>query len=176
MRASGAGCEGVGCLPFACPWCRCVGFRGCSLLLWRVPCLWVAFLLYACRVACKYGSIPRFKGAFSGFWGADVYLYGLRSLRGLWGFCAREWLGGFMACGVFAFHFVFSPCFLSFYLFAGFPSFFLCLSSCLVLSFLLCLCCFFFPYGLHAKRKGAPCWCVLSCPVVGCVVIWLPLG
>ena len=26
---------------------------------------------------------------------------------------------------------------------------------------------FLFPFGLHAKRKGAPCWCVLSCPVVG---------
>ena len=30
-----------------------------------------------------------------------------------------------------------------------------------------CGCCFLFPFGLHAKRKGAPCWCVLSCPAVG---------
>ena len=41
----------------------------------------------------------------------------------------------------------------------------LVLLSCLVCSCGLC-CCFFFPYGLYAKRKGAiP--CVLSCPVVG---------
>ena len=59
----------------------------CSLLL-------SALLLYACRVAYKYGSIPRFKGVFRGFYGADVYLYGLRFLRGLWGFCARVELGG----------------------------------------------------------------------------------
>ena len=32
-------------------------------------------------------------------------------------------------------------------------------------------CCFFFPYGLYAKRKGAPCWCVLSCLVVGCGLV-----
>ena len=51
---------------------------------------------------------------------------------------------------------------------------FLCLSSCplLVLS-LFVGCCFFFPYGICAKRKGAiP--CVLSCPVV-CCFIWLLL-
>ena len=29
-----------------------------------------------------------------------------------------------------------------------------------------CGCCFLFPFGLYAKRKGAPCWCVLSCPAV----------
>ena len=55
-----------------------------------------------------------------------------------------------------------------------------CLASALGLVFLSWLCglflgcCFFFPYGIYAK-KGAPCWCVLSCPVVGllysCVVI-----
>ena len=31
---------------------------------------------------------------------------GLRSLRGLWGFCARVELGGLKACGVFAFRFI----------------------------------------------------------------------
>ena len=51
---------------------------------------------------CLYS---RFKGVFSAVWGADVYLYGLRSLRGLCCFCVREWLGGFMARGVFAFVF-----------------------------------------------------------------------
>ena len=43
----------------------------------------------------------------------DVYLYGLRSLRGLWGFCVREMFGGFMACGVFALPFISLPLFLS---------------------------------------------------------------
>ena len=46
--------------------------------------------------------ISQFKAVFSGVWGVDVYLYGLRALRGLWGFCVREWLGGLKACGVFA--------------------------------------------------------------------------
>ena len=50
-----------------------------------------------------------------------------------------------------------------------------CLSSCLGFPLLLCLCVFFFPIGLHAKRKGAKGFpCVLSCPVVGCF-IWLLL-
>lgn len=47
------------------------GFRTCRMpavvLWWCVPCLLVAFLLYACRVACKCGSISRFKGVFRGF-------------------------------------------------------------------------------------------------------------
>ena len=42
----------------------------------------------------EYGSISHFKGVLKGFCGADVYLYGLRSLRGLCGFCARVELGG----------------------------------------------------------------------------------
>ena len=50
----------------------------------------VPLLLCLWWVAYKYGFICDFKGVFSGFCGADVYLYGLRSLRGLWGFCARE--------------------------------------------------------------------------------------
>ena len=45
----------------------------------------------------EYGSISRFKGVFSGVYGADVYLYGLMSLRGLCGFCARVELGGLEA-------------------------------------------------------------------------------
>ena len=36
---------------------------------------------FACRVACEYGFISRFKGVFSALWGADVCLYGLRPLR-----------------------------------------------------------------------------------------------
>ena len=62
----------------------------------------------------------------------------------------------------------FCPLCSCFYLFSCFP----CLSSCLPCLFLChCgVCVFFFPFGLYAKRKGAPCWCVLSCPVV---VRWL---
>ena len=72
-----------------------------------------AFLSYFAFQICL---ISRFKGVFGGFWGADVCLYGLRSLRGLWGFCVRERLGGFMSCGVFALLFTSSPLF--FFLFA----------------------------------------------------------
>lgn len=32
-------------------------------------------------ITCKCGSISHFKAVFSGFWGADVYLYGLGALR-----------------------------------------------------------------------------------------------
>ena len=72
LSAGGAGCRG-----FCCP------FVVCSVLLSALLlCLWYIML--------EYGSISRFKGVFSGFYGADVYLYGLRVLRGLWGFCVRE--------------------------------------------------------------------------------------
>ena len=50
-----------------------------------------------------------------------------------------------------------------------------CPLSCFVCSCVLVgFCIFFFPCGLYTKRKGAPCWCVLSRPVVGCF-IWLRL-
>ena len=117
-------------------------------------------------VGCKYGSISHFKGVFSGFYVLDVGLYCLRALRGLWGFCVRERLGGFGACGVFAFLFVL--CFISL------PAFLLCLSSCLPCLFLcLCgLCCgFFFPIGLHAKRKGAK-----VCPLRPRLSLWVVLS
>ena len=52
---------------------------------------------------CLYS---RFKGVFSAVWAFRVGLYCLGALRGLWGFCTREWLGGYMACGVFAFRFL----------------------------------------------------------------------
>ena len=76
-----------------------------------------------------------------------------------------------MTCGVFApifclfaFYFVLLRCF-----------FVLPFSLCpallwlsFVVLFLGLSCVFFFPCGLHAKRKGAKCFlCVLSCPVVG---------
>ena len=122
----------------------------CSLLL-------SALLLCLCCVACKYGSISRFKGVFSVVWGCRV------GLCVLCGFCARVELGGLKARCVFAF--VFPLLCLSFYLFTCFLSF--CPSLVwLPFVFLVCLCVFFFPCGLYVKRKGAPCWCVLSCPVV----------
>ena len=51
------------------------------LLSCRVPCLLSACLLCLWCIASEYGSISRFKGVFREFYGADVCLYGLRSLR-----------------------------------------------------------------------------------------------
>ena len=97
-----AGC-GAACLPFDVSTCgRWSGSRACSLLSWCAPSILSALLLYACRVACKYGSIWRFKGVFGVVWVACVGLCGFGALRGLWGFCVRERLGGLKACGVFA--------------------------------------------------------------------------
>ena len=52
----------------------CAGFRTCQIcrrsalvLLWCAPCLLPALLHCACRVACKYGSISRFKGFLARF-------------------------------------------------------------------------------------------------------------
>ena len=75
-------------------------------LWWCVSCLLSVISLCAWCISLKYGSISRFKGVFSGFWGFRVGLYCLGALRGLWGFCVREWLGGLKACGVFALVFV----------------------------------------------------------------------
>ena len=103
-------------------------------------------------------------------------LYCLGALHGLWGFCVREWLGGFGACCVFALLFVL----LSF----RFPLL-SCFRPALLLGFLPCLlCCFFgfvgwflclvvllflFPFRTIRKKKGrkgfAP--CVLSSCVAG---------
>ena len=78
-------------------WCRWSGLLGAQDLpevgsgpLVACSPLLSAFLLCACLVACKYGSISRFKGVFSGFWAFRVGLCCLRALRGLWGFCVRE--------------------------------------------------------------------------------------
>ena len=131
------------------------------LLLFGVfPAFCPAFSLCLWWIACKYGSISHFKGVFRGFLLLDVYLYGLRSLRGLWGFCTRVELGGFRACCVFAPVFLSFPlCLLSFYV--------LCLSlfvlwlscscylACLV--YLCCPCgflCFLFPLRTIRKKKG----------------------
>lgn len=130
-----------------------------------------AFSLCACRVACKYGSISRFKGVFRGFYVFGVGLCCLRALRGLWGFCVREWLGGFGACCVFALVF---PLFAIVFLLLSCFCPLLCLVSLCLLSFLApivfclfsCLCCFFFPFGLYAKERAQR-FCPL-CPLFVC--------
>ena len=59
----------------------------CSRLLSALLlCLWCVML--------EYGSISHFKGVLAGFCGFRVCLCYLGALRGLWGFCVREWLGG----------------------------------------------------------------------------------
>ena len=91
------GAGGAGCMGFCCPFVVCsvpLSLPFAPLLLW---------LSCNSPILCL---ISRFKGVFSGLWGACVYLYGLGALRGLWGFYVRVRLGGFMACGVFAIPFV----------------------------------------------------------------------
>ena len=149
------------------------------VLWWCAPCLLSACLLCACRVACKYGSISRFEGVFSGFWGVGVYLYRFGVLRGLCGFCARVELGGYMTCGVFAsilsllpMFYLLRPCFISFasvflllrlsfvlFLVLFAPAFFACP---LVLS--LCRLLFLFPLRMYAQKERAQSvvLCVLS--------------
>ena len=97
--------------------------------------------------------------------------------------CTRVELGGFRACGVFAFLLSVFPllclpfhlftCFLFFTLSALFWLSFACplVLSCLFLCPCGFCCCFFFPFGLHAKREGAPCWCVLSSCVVSVQIL-----
>ena len=99
-------------------------------------------------------------------------LYCLGASRGLWGFCVREWLGGFRACGVFAFLFLLlSLCSLFFYALCQLC--FGCPRLVLFLAFALFVCLWsFVAFSLsdeYAKRKGAKCFCVLSSCVVGCV-------
>ena len=58
----------------------CAGFRTCQIcrrlalvLWWCAPRLLPACLLCACRVACEYGSISRFKGFLARF-GVRMYV------------------------------------------------------------------------------------------------------
>ena len=156
------------------------GFRTCHrsalVLLWCVPRLLPAFLLCLWCIALEYGSISRFKGVFSGFWGVGVYLCGFGALLGLWGFCTREVFGGYMACGVFA------PIFSFFHLLrlssGALPLLSLacplgCLASALGLVLSLFVgCCFFFPYGRMRKKKGRK---VFLRPLLSCCGLWFPL-
>ena len=109
-----------------------------------------------------------------------AFLAGLGVSCGFVLFWWFAWLVGLLcACGVRRIKGLRRIC-LSFYPFrscfsSSLPIFLalsLLLSACpLVLSFMFWLCVFFFPFGIYAKRKGAPCWCVLSCPVV--VALWV---
>ena len=100
-------------------------------------------------------------------------MYGFRVLRGLWGFCARVELGGFGACGVFAFRFLlFSSCPL---FFSFRPALVLlpCLASALglVLSLFVAVVVSFSLTVYGQKERARRVWCVLSCPVVG--LLWV---
>ena len=153
--------------------------RGCSGPLVVCPLLLSALSVCPCWVVLEICLYSHFKGVFSGFPLLDVYLYCLRALRGLWGFCVRERLGGLKACCVFASLFVLLPfffcscvclllCWLSFFALVVF----LC-SLALSLWLFGCGCCFLFPFGLYAKRKGAPCRCVLSSIVIFIVTFYI---
>ena len=82
-------------------WCRLAVFRGLQdlkevgsgpLVVCSLPFARFLALCLSCRLQIwLYFAIL---GGFSGFRCGCVYLYGLRALRGLCGFCARVELGG----------------------------------------------------------------------------------
>lgn len=85
--------------------------------------------------------------------GVGLYCFG--ALRGLWGFCVREWLGGLEACGVFALRF--ASLLLLFILLSGFRGVLPLASRLACSAAFLALwvgCCFFFPYGCTDKRRA----------------------
>lgn len=143
----GAGGQGAG--GFRCPAVRAVPFSQPFVPL--PP-------LLSCNspILCL---ISLFKGVFGGFWGACVDLCCFGALRGLWGFCVREWLGGFMACGVFCLRF---PLLSSLVLFCP-----LLCSFRAALVLLSCLACFpAFCLAFLALWLGLLAWlgCLLSFP------------
>ena len=116
----------------------------------------VAFLLCRWCIAIEICLYSRFKGVFRGVWVVCVGLFVLGGLRGLWGFCVREWLGGLEVCGVFALLLSFCP-----FVFLSCPAFVLlsCLASFLACFPALCL-------AFLALWLGFWCWlgCWLSFP------------
>ena len=127
------------------------------------PCLLSACLLCLTALPFKYALISRFKGVFRGFWGADVYLYRFRVLRGLWGFCAREVFGGLEAWCVLCLYFISFASVLSlshpFFFFAYLLELCLCCPWLVLLSALFVLVplwglCFLFPFRTIRKKKG----------------------
>ena len=116
----------------------------------------------------EYGSISRFKGVFRGFPLLDVGLYCFDALRGLWGFCVREWLGGLEACGVFASVFLLLLlCLPAFMLVVLLCSGCLSLSSCIVFVALWVWLLFPFPLRYIRKKERAQRFCPL-CPLFVC--------
>ena len=138
------------------------------------PCLLSALSLCLWCITLEYGSISRFKGVSSGFWGFRVGLCCLGGLRGLWGFlCAcgvRRLYDLWRVClrfssfaPMFAFLFLSLPCLLSFVLlWSGC----LCLSSCIV---------FVVSFSLadYAQKERAQGFCSLRPLFVCCGLYYL---
>ena len=127
-------------------------------------CLLSALLLCSRCVAYKYGSISRFKGVFRGFYGVRVGLCCLRALRGLWGFCVRERLGGFGAWCVFApvFHLLplvlsFCPAFLLSVFLPLFVLFACLVCSCVLVAFVVVS----FSLAVYTQKERAQRFCPL---------------
>ena len=165
-----------GCLPSSCPLGAEVGRAfgdsgpaGC----WRwssngaLPAFWSLYCSSLGALLTNVALFRVFRAFLAGYWGFLVGLYCFGGLRGLCGFlcaCGVRRIKGFrrIASIFFLFAFVFLPLCLRFSyspIFWGFA----------FVVLLHCLCCFFFPYGLYAKRKGAKVFapCVLSSCVVG---------
>lgn len=173
------------CLPFIVSTradaCRLRGFRTCrrlALVLWSCVPSFRPLYCFACGVLCLNVALFRVLRAFlEGFMGFVWVCIALVLCVACVGFCARVELGGLKACCVFrlknlffssslvllspALLLGFLPCLLSCFLscFLGFVAWLLVLVGLLA----------FFPFrtASDTKRKGTPCWCVLSCPVVG---------
>ena len=165
-------------------WCRCAGslwlqdLPEVALVLWScVPLLLSALSLCSWCVVLEYALISRFKGVFRGFCGACVGLCCSGALRGLWGFCTRERLGGLKACCVFAPVFLLLLlCLPPFMLVVLLCSGCLSLSSCIVFVALWVWLLFPFPFRTTRKKKGRKGFalCVLSsCVVSGQILVTL---
>ena len=76
-----------------------------ALVLWSCVPLLYCFALGALLVNMALFRV--FRAFLARFYGVCVGLFGLGTLRGLCGFCARVELGGLKACGVFASIFAF---------------------------------------------------------------------
>ena len=132
-----------------------------ALVLWScVPCFCPLCRLCLWCIAFEYGSISRFKGVFSAVYGVRVGLCCLGAFCGLWGFCARERLGGLEAWGVFASEFISLLLLLSLFLFSLLVLLSSLFVACSWVSFVWVVV-FFSLTDDQTKRKGAI-LCVLS--------------
>lgn len=156
----------------------CAGFRTCQtryrlalVFWWCAPRLLPACLHCACRVACKYGSISRFKEVFRGFYGTDVFV---------WVEVFALIVGLLCACGVRRLYDLrrvclsFCPLCSCFYLFSCFPRLVLLAAWLLILVLsslsLWVVVVSFSLTDVCAKRKGAKC-CSLRPLSVFCSVV-----